>query len=92
MNFKKFVLKIVHDFDDIIKFGDFDSDNVLIDEKSYENIFIYDVYYKTLIASKPLHIRFNEIDGFVRIYNGTRYLVLFSCQKLVLLTIELVLM
>ena len=91
MNFKKFVLKIVHDFDGIIKFGDFDSDNVLIDEKSYENILIYDVYYKTLIGSKPLHIRFNKIDGFVRICNGTRYLVLFGCQKLVLLTVELVL-
>ena len=26
-------------FDDIIKFEDFNPDNILIDEKSYENIF-----------------------------------------------------
>ena len=30
-------------FDDIIKLEDFDIDNILIDEKSYENILIYDI-------------------------------------------------
>ena len=29
-----------------------------------------------LINPKPLHIRFNEIDLFIRIFDGTRYLVL----------------
>ena len=28
-------------FNDIIKFGDFDFDNILIDENSHENILIY---------------------------------------------------
>ena len=28
--------------------------------------------------SKPLCIRFDKIDGFIKIYNGTRYLVLFG--------------
>ena len=32
-------------FDDITKFEGFDSDNILIDEKSYENILIYDISY-----------------------------------------------
>ena len=30
-------------FDDIIKLEDFDIDNILIDEKSHKNIFIYDI-------------------------------------------------
>ena len=40
MNFKKFVLKIrtCYYFDNIIKFEDFYFDNILIDEKSHENI------------------------------------------------------
>ena len=33
-------------FDDIIKLADFDIDDILIDEKSHENILIYEVWYK----------------------------------------------
>ena len=32
-------------FDDIIKFVDFNHDNILIDEKSHENILIYDYLF-----------------------------------------------
>ena len=39
-------------FDDIIKLEDFTLDNILIDEKSHENILIYDISYKPLIGSK----------------------------------------
>ena len=35
---------------------------------------IYDFLYKTLIGEKLLHIRFDKIDGFIRVYDGTRYL------------------
>ena len=28
---------------------------------------------------KPLHIRFDKIDGFVKILDGIRYLVIFDC-------------
>ena len=42
---------------------------------------IYDISYKTLIGSKPLRIRFDKIDGFIRIYDGTRYLTLFDSEK-----------
>ena len=45
---------------------------------------IYDISYKTLFDSKPLHNRFNNIDGFVRIYDGTRYLALFGSEKYVI--------
>ena len=42
---------------------------------------IYDISYKTLIGLKPLRIRFDKIDGFIRIYDGTRYLTLFCSEK-----------
>ena len=67
-------------FDDIIKLVDFDIDNLLIDEKSVENILIYEISYKSLIDRKPLRIRFIKIDGFIRIYDGTRYLTLFGSE------------
>ena len=37
--------------------------------------------YKRLIGSRPLRIRFNKIDGFIRVYDGTRYLVSFTSEK-----------
>ena len=36
---------------------------------------------ETLIGEKLLHIRFNRIDTFVRIYDRTRYLGLFGSEK-----------
>ena len=63
-------------FDDIMKVGKFDFDNILLDKKShknsYENILIYDISYKTLMGSKPLRIRLDKIDLFIKIYDGTR--------------------
>ena len=64
-------------FDDIIKLEDFDFNNILTDEKSHKNILIYGISYKTLIVSKPLRIRLDKIDGFIRIYNTTKYLTFF---------------
>ena len=55
--------------DDIITLKDFDFDNII------------DISYKTLIGVKPLRIRFDKIDGFIRVYDGTRYLVLFVPEK-----------
>ena len=34
-----------------------------------------------MIDAKPFHIRFDKIDGFIRIYDGTKYLVLFGSGK-----------
>ena len=42
---------------------------------------IYDISYKTLIGLNPLRIRFDKIYGFIRIYDGTRYLKLFGSEK-----------
>ena len=81
--FKKVSIKIrmCYYFDDIIKLEDFDFDNILTYEKSHENILIYDISYKTLIVLKPLRIGFDKMDGFIRIYDGTRYLVLLGPEK-----------
>ena len=68
-------------FDDIIKLEDFYIYNILIDKKLHENILIYDISYRTLIDLKPLRIRFDKIDGFISIYDGTRYLALFDSEK-----------
>ena len=67
--------------DDVIKIEDFHFDNILIDEKSYENILVYDISFKTLIGAKPFRIRFDKVDGFIRVYDGTRYLVLLGSEK-----------
>ena len=68
-------------FDGVIKLEGFDLDNTLVDKKSSGNILIYDILYKSLILLKILGIRFNKIDGFIRIYNGTRYLTLFGFER-----------
>ena len=66
---------------DITKFEDFDIDNILIDKKSCKNFLIYNISYKNLIGVKPLRIRLDKIDGFIRVYDRTRYLVLFGVKK-----------
>ena len=68
-------------FDDIIKFQDFDLDNILIYENLYKNILVYNIPCKTLIDNKLLHIRFNKVDGVIRVYDRTRYSVLFGAEK-----------
>ena len=69
-------------FDDIIRDLDINCNNILLDEKSYknkyENILIYDISYKTFMGAKPLRIRSNKIDGFIKIYDEIRPLVLYD--------------
>ena len=74
-------------FDDIKRACDRDIDidfsGNLLDEKlyeeKYENILAYDISYKTSMGAKPLRIRYDEIDGFIKIHSGIRSLVLFNC-------------
>ena len=42
---------------------------------------VYDISYKTLIGAKPLSNRFDKVSGFIRVYDGTRYLVSFGDEK-----------
>ena len=39
------------------------------------------ISFKPLFGSKPLRIRFNEGDGFIKVYGGTMHLVLFGTKK-----------
>ena len=72
-------------FDDKIKHIDISFSNILLDEKLYENISVYDISYKTSKCPKPLHIRFDKIDRFIEIHNKIRYLILSDysyCDKI----------
>ena len=42
---------------------------------------IYNISYKNFMGAKPLRIRFDKIGGFINIYDGTRYLVLFGPER-----------
>ena len=57
------ILKIVHAIILMtIKIENFNVDNFLIEEKSYENTLVYNISYKNVIT-KPLPIRCDKIDG-----------------------------
>ena len=71
---------IIYDiFDDTIRDLHIDFDNILLDEKSYknryENILIYDISYEIFMVAKPLRIMFDKISGFIKIYDGIKYLI-----------------
>ena len=71
-------------FSDIIRARNRDiySTNILLDENLYKenhkNILICDISYKTSAGSKSLRIRFDKVDGFIKIHDKFRYLVLFD--------------
>ena len=87
---KKFILNFARVIISMtIRFEDFDFDNILIVEKSNGNVLIYNISYRTLIGPTPLLIRFDKIDEFIRVYNGTRYLISFGLDNMMPLAIEL---
>ena len=53
----------------------------MLDEKSHKRILVYDILHKTWVGAKALLIGFDNVDGFIRVYDGTRYLVLFNQEK-----------
>ena len=65
----------------MIKFEDLLFDNILIYEKSHEINLILNILYIYLIGSKPLGIRFDKKDGFIRVDLWSRYLVLLGPEK-----------
>ena len=68
-------------FDDVIKIEDLDFDNILLDKNSYEIILIYDISNNTLTGAKPLRIRSDKAERFIRVDDVNRYLVLFGLGK-----------
>ena len=66
---------------DVLKGTDFRGilfDGKLYKEK-YKNTLICDTSCKTSMGAKLLCIRYDEIDGFIKIHDGIRCLVLFDC-------------
>ena len=49
--------------DNIINGTDINFSDILLDGKLYENISVFDIWYKTSAGSKLLRIRFDKIDG-----------------------------
>ena len=66
---------------------DTDFSSILLDEKLYkeknESILIYGISYKTSKDVKPLRIRYDKIDEFIKILNKIRYSILLDerCDK-----------
>ena len=44
---------------------DFHFNNILINEKPYKNILVYNIFYRTLIGAKPLRTKFDKIDKWI---------------------------
>ena len=69
-------------FCDIIKDKDVYFVDISLDQKLYEtykNILIYSISYKTSTGPKPLRVRLDKTDGFIRVRGGEfRHLVLFD--------------
>ena len=65
-------------FDDTMTVIDISFNDILLNEKSHKNTLIHDVLYKTFMGDKPLRIRFHNIDRFIKVYDGIRYLVTFD--------------
>ena len=42
---------------------------------------VYEISYKTLLGAKLSCIRFNKVDGYIRVYDGNRYLHLSGPEK-----------
>ena len=54
-------------------------------KKRHENILVYNILCKTSIGLEPVRIKFNKIEGFIKIRDKIRYLVSFNyscCDKM----------
>ena len=43
---------------------------ILLNEKIYENILVYNISHKSPTSTNPLHIKFDKIDGFITSLDG----------------------
>ena len=42
---------------------------------------IYDISYKTFMGANSSRIKYDKIDGFIKTYDGSRYLILFGPKR-----------
>ena len=50
--------------------------NILLNKKLYENISFYNISYKSPAGPKPLRIRFNKIDVFIKSPDGKTFCII----------------
>ena len=72
-------------FNVIIKIEDFDFDNILLDEKTYENVLIYVISYNTLIDAKPPILGLIKQKDLLEFM--MEFLVLFGHEKMIPFTV-----
>ena len=76
-----------------MRVGDLDFDDNLQDKKlnesSYENVLVYDISYKTFTGAKPQRIRFDEIDGFIKIMMELDILYYLVLEDIIQFMVEL---
>ena len=51
--------------------------------RKYENILVYNISHKIWIGAKPFRIRFDKVDGIIRVFYGTRYLILLALKNMI---------
>ena len=57
-------------FDDIINGTKINFSYILLNEKLYGDISVYNISYKSSIGPEPLRIRVNKTDGFIISLDG----------------------
>ena len=65
-------------FDNTMSASDISFNGLLLNKKSLKDNLVFDLLYKTFMGRKPLRIRFDQIYGSIKVYNGIRYLVIFD--------------
>ena len=77
------VLKIilsVYNLDDLSNANDLDLEN-LLDEKSYEDIFLYHLRCNVPYNTKPMDIIFDKINWSIKDYYWSKYLILIPSNE-----------
>ena len=67
-------------FDDIMTVIDIDFSGILLNKKSYKLIFNLWHFKQNFHGCKTIVYLVQKIDGFFKIYDGVRYLVLFTSK------------
>ena len=69
--------RVCYYFNDIINGTKINFSNILLDKKLYENISVYNIFYKTSTGPKSLHIRFDKTNEFIIVLDGkNKHLIL----------------
>ena len=65
----------------MINMKNLDPNKIIIEKKSYKNIFICYVTYVTTNSVKPLWLIINKTNGYTEESNGNKYLTLVSTEE-----------